>query len=109
MGLIQEQPNLTVLDQAFEDTRRRTWPGMGHFAGSGPQGKTCRECKSWTGCGHDYGYYAKGGKHGGSIKPRPCQKYQELMGGEVGPPVPHNAAVCKYFAENAAPPAITSR
>lgn len=105
MGLIQDQPSLTVLNPDLEDKRRRTWPGMAHWAGTGPTGKTCRMCNSWTGCGVESGYYANGGKHKGAVKPRPCEKYQELMAGETGPAIPHETQACKYFSENPLPPA----
>lgn len=107
MGLIQSQLNLTVLDNQFETQRRQTHPGMAHFAGDGP--KTCRECQNWTGCGREVGYYAKKGNHGGTLKPRPCAKYKELMLGEVGPGVPHNARACKYFSASDQPPSITHK
>lgn len=105
MGLIADQQNLTVLDSGFEQTRLQTWPGMAHFAGTGPNAKSCRQCNSWMGCGVEHGYYANGGKHKGGVKPRPCEKYQELMGGETGPAIPHDARACKYFSENPQPPA----
>jgi hypothetical protein len=109
MGLIQTQHNLTVLDSGFEQTRRSTYPGMAHFAGSGPVGKVCRECALWTGCGAQSGYYAKSGKFGGMLKPRPCAKHKEMMAGEVGPGVPHDARACKYFSQNETPPTLTQK
>lgn len=109
MGLIVEQPNLTVINPALESARRSTYPGMAHFAGSGPAGVTCRQCRDWTGCGQESGYYAKKGKHGGVLKPRPCGTYRALMGGEIGPAVPHDARACKYFIETPTPPSLTER
>lgn len=109
MGLIPDQSNLTVIDKAFEATRRSTAPGMAHFAGTGPNGRTCRECLSWTGCGGESGYYAKKGRHGGALKPRACDKYREMMQDDVGPGVPHNTHACKYFSENATPPSLAEK
>lgn len=106
MGLIPEQSNLTVIDPALEAKRRQTYPGMAHFAGSGPTGKTCRGCLEWTGCGEQTGYYSKNGRHGGGLKPRPCAKYKSLMD-SIGPGVPHTAPACKYFNENQSPPSLT--
>lgn len=109
MGLITDQPGLTILDPDFEAKRRRTQPGMAHFAGTGPQGSTCRECLFWTGCGVDSGYYAKNGKHSGGLKPRSCQKHRDLMRGDIGSPILHDTASCKYFSESVAPPPIRER
>lgn len=109
MGLIPEQDHLTVTDAAFEAQRLKTWPGMAHFAGSGPALTTCRSCMLWNNCGADPGYYAPTSKHRGGIKPRSCGKYQQLMSGEIGPAIPHTAAACKYFVLNAEPPKITER
>ena len=100
---------LTIVDPKLERAEAETPHGMAHWAGSGPKGKSCRQCISWDNCGADPGYYAAGGKHRGALKPRSCRKYQELMAGEIGPAVPHNAAACKYFSENTAPPPITAR
>lgn len=109
MGLIQEQEGLTVIDPNTERLRRATYPGMAHFAGTGPKGKTCRECVFWTNCGLLVKYYSKSGMYGGTIKPLACAKYKELMRGEIGPAVPHDASACKYFAETATPYPITER
>lgn len=109
MGLIAEQSHLTVLDPAFEAKRNRTYPGMAHFAGTGPAGSSCRLCLFWTGCGFEDGWYAKKGKHGGKLKPRSCAKHRELMQGDIGPAIPYDAAACKYFSESPAPPTITEK
>jgi hypothetical protein len=99
------ESHYTQPDKALQEKRKRTWPGMAHFGGSGPLGKTCRECALWTGCGQQAGYYAKDGEHGGRIKPRPCEKYRSLMGGDVGPGVPEDAGACRYFVASDDPPA----
>lgn len=109
MGLIAEQSHLTVLDHAFETKRNRTYPGMAHFAESGPTNKTCRECRQWTGCGGESGYYAKKGRHGGVLKPRACALYRTMMQGATGPGVPHDARSCKYFEQADASPSITEK
>lgn len=109
MGLVAGDlaSHFTQVDPAFEQKRNKTQPGMAHFAGSGPEGLTCRQCEHWTGCGQESGYYAKNGKHGGVLKPRSCAKYQRLMQGEVGPGVPHETSACKYFDVNMEAPAVT--
>ncbi len=105
MGIIPEQSHLTNPNPKLEEQRRKTWPGMAHFAGTGPEFKTCRECSEWTGCGLQDGYYATNGVHGGAIKPRACEKYRTLMSG-IGEAVPGNAAACKYFDQAVSPPPI---
>ncbi len=101
--------HLTVIDPALDSARSRTVPGMAHWAGSGPKGKTCRQCLFWDNCGADPGYYAKTGKHHGSIKPRSCRKYQQMMNNIEGPAVPHTAAACKYFSPNDVSPQIMGK
>ena len=108
MGLIA-QDNLTVVDRDFESKRRQTSPGMAHFSGTGPAGKTCRECAAWTGCGKEDGYFARKGRHGGIIKPRPCAQYRALMQGDVGPGVPHDSRACKYFSESKSVPPVVAK
>lgn len=106
MGLIPDQEKLTVIDPVFESKRKQTAPGMAHFAGSGPERKTCRECSEWTGCGQESGYYSKNGRHSGGLKPRSCMRYRILMQG-IGPGVPHTAPACKYFVQSDTPPSLT--
>ena len=62
-----------------------TYPGMAHWAGSGPFA-TCQLCAHW------------GGKKEKDKKPKagPCWKFKRLTG-KVGAPVPPEAAACKYF------------
>jgi hypothetical protein len=80
-----------------------THAGMAHFAATGPQGKTCRECKLWQLLkGIFAAYYSSKGK---TLKPHPCQKFQQLTG-KRGPCVPHNSCACKYFEQRESPPAI---
>lgn len=76
---------------------------MAHFAGTGPQGETCRQCTFWgVADGSDpvryFDYYAKGGGHGGGIKPHSCRKFKSLTRQE-GAKVPSEARACKYFEQ----------
>lgn len=98
--------HLTRPDKDLADKANATDPGMAHFAGTGPAGKTCRECLQWTGCGAS-GYYSKTGGKGGAIKPRACAKFRDLMRGQVGPAVGHWLRACKYFELNETPPPVT--
>lgn len=85
----------------LEDSLRATHAGMAHFAGSGPAGKTCRECVFWT----ERNYYAKGGKYAGAIKPSSCERYHQLTGRQ-GEKVPHEAAACRHFEHHPSPPKV---
>lgn len=67
---------------------------MAHFAGSGPVGKTCRECEHWQ---------MQGRTVNGELKPGLCAKFRRLTGWE-GAKVPDLAAACKYFEETDIPP-----
>lgn len=111
MALVQSDfdKHLTQTDPEFEAMRRRTYPGMAHFAGTGPKGTTCRQCKHWDGAGEQTGYFSKTGKNGGVIKPRSCSKHRELMRGQTGPAIPHNAASCKHYEEAAEIPPVEKK
>lgn len=100
---------LTTIDARLDQARKNTKPGMAHWAGTGPDGMTCRHCDHWDGCGSDPGYYAENGKHKGSIKPRSCRKYQTMMSGKEGPAVEHTALACKYFELADAVPVIVKK
>jgi len=58
-----------------------TFPGMAHFAGSGPKGKKCADCQNWDCL---------------SRPPGRCLAFGRLMH-KAGPPVPPLAEACKYF------------
>jgi hypothetical protein len=79
-----------------------SYPGMAHFALTGPPGMTCRNCEHWTGCGLLQSFYPAGG---GILKPRACEKYMALMG-KPRHAVPHYAAACRHFVLNPHPPPI---
>lgn len=81
---------------------RASYPGMAHFAGTGPRGKTCRECMFWEHGPHDY--RSKNGKYRGLIEPARCMRYRQITLQE-GQKVPDEAMACKYFDQNAEPPA----
>lgn len=78
--------------------QRVTHKGMAHFAGTGPNGRTCRECIHWD---HFNGSYRKGD---GRISKASCKKFSALTRGEKGHPVPDDAMACKYFDINPAVP-----
>ncbi len=91
----------TQPDPELTRKARATWPGMAHFAGTGPKGRTCRECIYWDHL--PYEYRSKTGRYGGLIKPARCRKYRELTR-EQGAPVPYHAFACRHFELNPSPP-----
>ncbi len=60
-----------------------SYPGMAHFAGTGPAGNFCRECRH---------FIARRGKKSETI----CAKYRELMR-RIGPAIPGHAEACRHF------------
>lgn len=80
---------------------RNSFPGMAHFAGTGPTGQSCRQCVHWRIGAADW--YAPGGKHGGAPKPRGCQAFLKFTMGREGPKVPHDARSCKHFEASPEP------
>lgn len=89
----------------WETAYRKTFPGQAHLAGSGPEGKTCRECRLFSNEGR---YSANSAKHPpNSLKPGHCRKYTVLMKRQ-GAKFPHSARACRHFEQNETPPAIQS-
>lgn len=74
---------------------RDTPPGMAHWMGTGPAGKTCRECTFFDADGHDAA---------GMLKAARCKKHTALMNGRQGPKIKHANASCRFFHENLNPP-----
>jgi hypothetical protein len=72
---------------------RATYPGQAHWAGSGPNGKTCGEC-----CYLGY-FKQRRNASGDTIRSEHtggCRRYFELTG-EHGPVVPTTAGACRHF------------
>lgn len=69
-----------------------THEGMAHFAGTGPAGRTCRECIHWD----------KGNRNNGWLQPAPCKEFARLSKSKRRSrhAVPDDAAACKYFEIN---------
>jgi len=93
------KPNLTDSPTSLAATI--TEPGMAYFAGSGPAGKYCGDCKFWT-------YYRQvrkprfnrrtGAEEWPSYKWRGCAKFRDLTG-QVGPQIDDRLHACKYFEQ----------
>jgi hypothetical protein len=63
------------------------FPGMAHFAGSGPQGQTCRGCLLYEPSSRTRG-------------PGRCSQFKRMTG-RTGAAFPGDAAACRYFAARA--------
>ena len=66
-------------------------PGMAFFAGTGPEGKTCGQCKH-------RGYYRENKKEK-LVRTAACQIHRKLAGGTHGDPVKKRYPACKYFEQ----------
>ena len=92
-----------IFDSRTEVGIRTTPPGMAFWAGSGPAGKTCRECIHWQADG----YYAGGNRaFNQGLKPGICRKARAMTMGKAQPPVRYINSACKYFEPNPNPPTI---
>jgi len=79
--------HLTSTNPELERAAAKTYPGMAHWAGSGPAGETCGKCLNYGDIGDD----------GGSrIKRNRCLKYYAMMD-RVGGVIPAGTAACRHF------------
>lgn len=90
----QELHFTRVYDAKTEAALSKTHAGQAHFAGTGPDGKSCRQCVHWAFAGH----YAIRSHHGGALKPAPCGQFKRMMNA-AGAPVPAKAKACRFFSE----------
>lgn len=82
--------------ERFVAAAQQTHEGQAHFGGSGPLGRTCRECGFWQKTGS---FTAKGGPRALS-----CRKFQDLLFlTKAGPRVPHSAHACRFFSLTESP------
>jgi len=93
----------TVIDKNLDERQANTPPGMAFWAGTGPAGRTCRECSFYQFNGYKS---KKGGITGGVLKLGICNKYLSMML-RAGSKVPHETPSCKYFELNKLVPPIT--
>lgn len=101
MSLFKEAISDHLTHSPIDAAARSSFPGMAHFAGTGPRGSTCRECIFWNHGPHDY--RAKNGKYRGLIEPATCKKFRQVTLQE-GSKIPDEASACKYFDQNPSPP-----
>lgn len=90
----------------FDARGARTYPGMAHWGGSGPNEKTCRECVHFLSPGY---FEASNARTPNRLKDGRCGKYKAMMS-EEGAAFPPDASACRFFSENpSAPPLRASR
>lgn len=107
---IEAAPHLKPLPE--HDRLMRTFIGQAHIAGTGPDGKTCRECALWGVMKRvdgeaiiaPPGHFAISNKASpGALKRGKCNF---AIRGKSGRRIPHTALACRFFqgAENPPPP-----
>jgi hypothetical protein len=73
--------------------QKLTAPGQAHFAGTGPTGKTCGECKFK---GYRRRIVKKSGEFSKAVTSAGCAKFFELTRTH-GPAISKFQQACKYF------------
>ncbi len=93
---------MSIINKGMTDADGRsriyaaTMPGMAHFALTGPEGKTCRECFFWQPQPRAPDFEPPILRNSGK---RTCRQYKNLMRGKSGNAVPHDAPACRYFEQ----------
>lgn len=82
---------LTAPNKEIDRQQRKTFPGMAHFAGTGPDGKCCKDCLHW------YTLSRGGNKIHDTRTDRPCWKYKRMTDDKVDRRIMPGASACKYF------------
>jgi hypothetical protein len=104
MELLYSDSKLTpVHEPALRSQIETSYCGMAHFAGTGPEGATCRQCAHWS---SESGHYKR---DDGVLKPRRCRRFASLNGGSAGDGVPHFALACRHYVANPRPPTPEAR
>ena len=81
MAILKE---LGLFETPTDKLARQSYAGMAHFAGTGPDGKYCGDCR-----------HLDRGKGPGKLE-YPCSKFKALTG-KIGRSVPVSAASCRHF------------
>lgn len=82
---------------------KKTYPGMAHFAGTGPERAFCRTCVFWKSAtgSHEYGSGTFP-----TLRDHPCQKFRQLSGKVTNCRVPSHAEACRHYQASPNPPPI---
>jgi len=84
----------------FDEKLRQTYIGQAHIAGTGPEGKTCRECIFFK-LGKEPYFGAKHTKTPLEMKKQKCVR---PILNKAKRNIPHHALSCRLFEQNATPP-----
>jgi hypothetical protein len=87
--MTRKTPYRTEPDPELERLVEATPPGMAHWAGTGPAGTTCVECRS-------YGYDPELGGIVGLVHPHSCRRLFQMTG-RPGPAFSPWTPSCKHF------------
>jgi hypothetical protein len=77
--------HLTTTDEDLDRMVRRTIPGMAHWAGSGPRGKSCGQCQHFVEMSIGVGRSTR------------CHRYETMTGQQGTKKIPVKTPACKYF------------
>lgn len=92
------KPHDELTQQRYKDSHA----GMAHWAGTGPEGTTCRQCQH----AYDFDRYSKSHKTmAGRLRNARCRRYQGMTG-RKGNKFDPNTASCRFFVEHPNPPAL---
>lgn len=86
---------------------RQTHLGQAHFAGTGPSGKTCRECTKWQMRDMDdqrIAYRYTGGDRRGWLAIGPAKCVHPILN-KADRLIPADAGACRFFDQSDLPPA----
>jgi hypothetical protein len=86
-------PYLTSINPALDRQVANTYPGQAHWAGTGPDGATCKECAF---LGYWVKVYNRAGDRVNTRKSAGCAVFHRLTG-KHGPAVPDHAFACRHF------------
>lgn len=99
-------------DAGFEEAIKATFLGQAHIAGTGPKGKTCRECSLWFIMRRPEpeappqpappGYFGKKSQTPLELKRARCN---QPIPHKANRRVPHHAKACRFFDQAENPPA----
>ncbi len=99
----------------FDGAIRQTFLGQAHIAGTGPEGKTCRECSLWCvirsvkdHTGQRVTVHEPPGYNAESHKLAPFElkraRCNYRIANKAKRNVPHYAKACRFFEQNENPP-----
>lgn len=101
MSLFESTPGLAR--DEWDSRFQQTHVGQVHFAGTGPKGRTCRECKFYGQNAKRWPDYYEAGASRDQLMQATCGK---PMPGKVRRKFPHSALACSLFEPIDNPPPV---